>query len=246
MKKILVFFFFVSFILNGCKNKKNDDDTIIPAKILYEEALSSLSKGDTKEAAENFGKIFYQHPGDNIAPQSQLMHAYSLFIAGEYEEALDIIDVFIQVYPLHKDIAYAYYLKSMCFYADINSIYLDQEYVESAKESFEEIIRRFPNSVYAEDVKNKLYIVKENLAAKNMEIGRYYAKKSNPIAAINRFHHVLKFYEETNQIEEALYRMAESYSALGIVEEAKKYVILLAEKYPESKWTKYAEKFANN
>ena len=240
LAKLLRAFLIISLCLSGCKNKKNSDEVIIPAPVLYNEGIVLLEKKKYKKAAEEFEKVFYQHPGNEITPQSELMQAYSLFLAAQYEEAADILDTFINLHPANIDIAYAYYLKGLSYYMLISDVNHDQSRTLLAKDSFEEVIEKFPNTKYAIDSSLKIDLVNDHLAGKEMSIGRFYLKRKNPMAAINRFEEVINNYQTTSHSIEALYRLVESYMMLGLPEEAKKYALVLGYNYPNSQWYDYA------
>lgn len=235
---LLIQLIITSLILVGCKTKSTEESSITPASELYKNGLDLLENNKYSKAAEEFEKIFFQHPGDDITPQAELMEAYSLFLEREYDEAVDVLDTFIELHPMNVDIAYAYYLKALSYYMEISDVKLDQSRTILAKESLEEVIKRYPNSRYATDSTLKLDLVNDHLAGKEMEVGRFYLKKQNPIAAIKRFQEVVKNYQTTSHIEEALYRLTESFLLLGIDDEAKKYSLVLEKNYPSSNWYK--------
>lgn len=222
-------------LLASCKTTK-EDLTVTPSDTLYKNAEDFLAKKKYKAAAEEFGKIYFQHPGANITPQAEMMEAYSLYMEGEYEEAVDVLDIFIKLHPMHEDIAYVYYLKSLCYYMDISDSEHDQGKTESAKLAFTEVINRFPTTKYAIDANLKMDLINDHLAGREMNIGRIYLKKQNPIAAIKRFQKVINEFQSTNHTAEALYRMVECYTMLGLKEEAKKYAAILGHNYLDSHW----------
>lgn len=226
--------------LSACSKKKKYSDDIIPAELLYNNGVELLEKGDYEKAADEFEKVFFQHPGNEIAPKSELMQAYSLYLAGEYDLAVDILDIFIKLHPRHEEVAYAYYMKALANYTQVSSVDLDQSRSKMAKHDFETVIKRFPHTKYATDASMKLDLVDNHLAGKEMYVGRYYLDKKNPIAAIRRFQTVINDYPHTTHIEEALYRMVESNIMLGLQEEAKKYAAVLGHNYPEGSWYKRA------
>ncbi|HJD55873.1 MAG TPA: outer membrane protein assembly factor BamD [Rickettsia endosymbiont of Pyrocoelia pectoralis] len=242
LAKLLCILFLTSLSLIGCKSKKNNDDIVTPIPKLYNEGITLLEKKKYTKAAEEFGKVFYQHPGDQLTPQAELMQSYSLFLASQYEEAVDVLDVFINLHPANIDIAYAYYLKALSYYMLISDVNHDQSKTFLAKDSFEEVIERFPNTKYAIDSSLKIDLVNDHLAGKEITIGRFYLKKKNPMAAINRFEEVIDNYQTTSHSIEALYRLTESYMMLGLPEEAKKYASVLGHNYPNSQWYSYAYK----
>ena len=164
------------FSLISCKSKLKDEE-IIPPQQSYDAGIVQLEKGEYKKAAEHFEKVFFQHPGNAITPQAELMQAYSLYLAGEYDEAIDVLDIFIKLHPRHEDIAYAYYSKALSNYVQISSVLLDQSRTRYAKEGLEEVIRRFPATKYAIDAALKLDLVNDHLAGQEMSVGRYYLKR---------------------------------------------------------------------
>jgi outer membrane protein assembly factor BamD len=227
-----------SLMLSACKSGKKIDDEIEPAELIYENAVREFEEGNWQKASDEFEKIFFQHPGNDITPKAELMQAYSLYLAREYDESADVLDIFIKLHPRNESIAYAYYLKALANYAQISNVKLDQSRTRFAKEGFEEVIRRFPNTKYAIDASLKIDLVNDHLAGKEMLVGIYYLKKKNPISAIKRFQTVIDQYDTTAHAPEALYRLVESNLMLGLRDEAQKYAAVLGHNYPESSWYK--------
>ncbi|ADE29693.1 outer membrane protein assembly factor BamD [Rickettsia prowazekii] len=246
LTKLLSALLVIGLVLGGCKSKKDSNDIVAPIATLYNEGIILLDKKKYKKAAEEFGKIFYQHPGNEMTPQAELMQAYSLFLAAQYEEAVDILNMFINLHPANIDIAYAYYLKALSYYMLISDVNHDQSRTFLSKDSFEDVITKFPNTKYAIDSSLKIDLVNDHLAGKEMMIGRFYLKKKNPMAAINRFEEVIDNYQTTYHSVEALYRLVESYMMLGLHDEAKKYTSVLGYNYPNSKWYSYAYRLVKN
>ncbi|MBP7189856.1 MAG: outer membrane protein assembly factor BamD [Rickettsiaceae bacterium] len=222
-------------LLASCKTTK-EDLTVTPSDTLYKNAEGFLAQKKYKAAAEEFGKIYFQHPGAEITPQAEIMEAYSLYMEGEYEEAIDVLDIFIRLHPMHQDISYVYYLKGLCYYMEISDSEHDQGKTDSAKLVFTEVINRFPATKYAIDANMKMDLINDHLAGNQMNIGRLYLRKKNPISAIKRFQKVIKEFQTTAHTQEALYRIVECYSLLGLKEEAKKYAAVLGHNYQDSKW----------
>jgi len=237
MNKNFIFLPFILLIvtLSACKSKLLDEE-IIPAQQSYDSGVAQLEKGEYKKAAEHFEKVFFHHPGNEITPYAELMQAYSLYLAGEYDESADVLDIFIKLHPRHKDIAYAYYLQALDNYVQISSVKLDQSRTRYAKEGFEELINRFPGSKYALDAALKIDLVNDHLAGKEMLVGRYYLNKKNPVAAVKRFQNVIDQYDTTSHAEEALYRLVETNLMLGLKDEAAKYADVLGHNYPNGHW----------
>lgn len=221
----------------SCKTKK-DDDAIIPANELYANGLESFEQQKYKVAADEFAKIYFQHPGTGLSAKAEIMEAYSLYLAGEYDEATDVLDIFIKLHPVHQDIAYVYYLKALSYYMQMSNADHDQSKTELAKAALSDVIIKFPHTKYATDAALKMDLVNDHLAGAEMNIGRFYLAQNNPIAAAGRFEVVVRDYQTTSHAPEALYRMVESYMMLGLKNEALKYAAVLGYNYPESIWYK--------
>ncbi len=242
----IILIILVSTSLFACKSKKDDEGIMVPAITSYQKGLEAFKKEKFTEAADQFDKVYFQHPGSDITPYAELMEAYSLYQARQYPEALEVLDNFILIHPMHEDISYAYYLKGLTYYMQISDIHHDQEITQKAQDSLEETISRFPGTKYAVDVAIKLDLVNDHLAGKEMDIGRYYQKILNPIGAINRFQSIIEHYQTTSHTPEALYRLVESFEILGLRDEAKKYASVLVFNYPDSSWASHAKQLIQN
>lgn len=236
----------IAILLSGCNNKKHIEDSVTPVQVLYDSGVELLSQKKYSKAADEFEKIFFQHPGNKITPQAELMQAYALYLDKEYDVASDVLEVFTKLHPRHEDIAYAYYMIGLVNYVQISSVSLDQSRTKLAKDNFELVINRFPGTKYAVDSALKLDLVNDHLAGKEMTVGRYYLKNFNPIAAIKRFQMVISDYPTTTHSEEALFRMVESNLMLGLLDEAQKYAAVLGHNYPEGTWYKKAYHLINH
>lgn len=238
-KKIIVLI--CCLILVSCVGKEKEDKLAkLTPEQLYSDGVVHLKNRSYKESIKYFERISQEYPYFPLASRAQLMESYAYYKSQKFEYTIASLEDYISLYPGDKDIEYAYYLKALCYYDQIENIKLDQSITEKARISLIEVINRFPESKYARDSKLKLNLVLDHLAGKEMEIGRFYLKKGDIIAAINRFKIVVDQYQTTNQIEEALYRMVFCYYSLGIDKEAKKYTAVLGNNYPESKWYKYS------
>jgi outer membrane protein assembly factor BamD len=224
-----------SFLLASCSNDKEKYEEK-PVEVLYKRAEKLLEEGKNKKAGIAFEEVIRQHPYSGWAKQAQLMAAYAYYKAQSFEDAVAALDTYIQIYPGSQDIAYAYFLKGMCYYVQISTVDRDQEMTELARQTFEELIRRFPKSKYSKDAKLKLDLVYEHLAGKNMEIGRFYLSQKLLIAALNRFQEVIKKYEGTSHVPEALHRLIEIYLMLGIIDEAQATAVVLGHNYSDNIW----------
>lgn len=209
---------------------------------LYNRAYKSLNKTQYTKAAENFEKVELEHPYSKWATKAKLMGAYAYYKDQKYDDAIMALDRFIKYHPGNKDIAYAYYMKGLCYYEQIVGIEKDQENTKLAMESFNQVIVRFPDTDYAEDADKKMNLINDRLAGHEMEIGRFYLGQNNYLSALNRFSVVVTNYQTTAHIEEALYRQVEIYQILGLSKEATDAAKVLNYNYPKSKWNIRAQK----
>ncbi|MSO70685.1 MAG: outer membrane protein assembly factor BamD [Alphaproteobacteria bacterium] len=223
-------------LLSGCAADKSQDYVERPVEQLYNEAVDLLAKNDLKGAAKAFDEVERQHPYSSWANKAQVMSAFSHYQAGEYDEAILAAERFIELHPGSPDAPYAYYLKGLSYYEQISQVSRDQKMTVRAQSSLQELMRRYPESEYARDARIKLDLVNDHLAGKEMEVGRYYLKRGNYMAAINRFRAVLDTYQTTSHAPEALHRLAESYTALGLIEEARQVATVLGHNFPNSPW----------
>jgi outer membrane protein assembly factor BamD len=207
---------------------------------LYNEGLAELQSGSYKKANKKFAEVERQHPYSKWATKSILMQAFASYQSNSYDDAINSGQRFITLHPGHKDTPYAYYLVAISEYEQIADIRRDQSRTEKAVEALEEVARRFPESQYAADAQKKAAVGRDQLAAKEMEVGRYYMKKGSYLAGINRFKKVVTDYQTSSHTPEALYRLAEGYMALGVVSEAQTAAAVLGHNYPNSEWYKDA------
>lgn len=230
--------FFSTWILAACSDTPKDDYKERSVEELYQEAYGYLHKDNPIMAAKTFEEVERQHPYSSWAPKSEILAAYSFYLAQKYEEAASLLETFIQVHPSHKEIAYAYYLLGLCYYEQMSGIERDQQMTELALQTFDELLKRFPNSPYAKDARLKIDLALDHLAGREMEIGRFYLNSHQPIAALNRFKYVTQKFQTTTHTAEALYRMVEVYLILGIKQEARRVAAVLGHNYPQSIWYK--------
>lgn len=227
--------------LAACSDAKNEAYIEKPVDDLYNKAMDALVEENYTAAAKTFDQVESQHPYSAWATKSQLMQVYALYENGAYDDAVIAADRFIQLHPGHRDVAYAYYLKAICFYMQITDVGRDQKLTELALKSLDDVVRRFPDSKYARDAKLKLDFTRDHLAGKEMEIGRYYLKRQEYLAAMNRFKRVVDNYQTTTHVPEALERLVECDLALGLTKEAKDNAAVLGYNYPGSRW--YSEAY---
>ena len=223
-------------LLAGCTVKEKDEYVERPVDELYNEAIDLLQSGEYKLATQRFDEVERQHPYSVWATKAQLMAAYSYYQSNRYDDAIVALDRFIQLHPSNRDIAYAYYLKGLSYYEQISDVSRDQKMTELALASLNEVMTRFPTSKYARDAKLKIDLTYDHLAGKEMVIGRYYQRNGHYLAAINRFKSVVDNYQTTTHVPEALHRLVESYTALGVHDEARRVAAVLGHNFPGSEW----------
>ena len=202
----------------------------------YEEGMKQLNLGQSLIAVKKFNEAELLFPQSKWAPRSALMSAYAYYDYSFYSDAVDEVNRFLKTYPNSNRKDYAHYLKAMSFYNQIVDEKKDLGPILEAKQSFQFIITEYPESEYAMDASFKLELIEEILAAKEMHIGRFYLKKEKWIPAINRFKKVIRDYDRSIYAEEALHRLVEVHYRIGLLEESKKYAILLGYNYQSGEW----------
>ena len=229
--------------LAACSGKDDDNKTYVeqPVEQLYNQALDALGAGQYKTAAKGFEEVDRQHPYSVWATKAQIMAAFSFYQANKYDDAILALDRFIQLHPGHRDIAYAYYLKALCYYEQISDVGRDQRITEQALNSLADVVKRFPETGYARDARLKVDLAIDHLGGKEMDIGRFYQRQRQYVAAINRYRMVIEKYQTTTHTPEALHRLVECYLALGVQQEAKMAAAVLGHNYPGSDW--YADSY---
>jgi outer membrane protein assembly factor BamD len=218
-----------------------------PAEKLYNEGVYLLNqKREFKDAAKKFEEVERQHPYSEWARKSLIMTAYARYEAKDYDDAVNAARRYITLHPGSPDAAYAQYLIGSAFYDQIPDITRDQGRSERALQAFDEVIRKYPNTEYAMASKRKIEMARDNVAGKEMMIGRYYLNKKDFTGAINRFKVVVTQYQTTRHVEEALARLTEAYMALGIVNEAQTAAAVLGHNFPDSTWYSDAYKLVKS
>lgn len=233
-----------SLLLVAACSSSSDEDAYIerPAEDFYNMGLNALADNNYDAAVSNFDEVERQHPYSSWAPRAQLMAAYAHYRAQEYADAILALDRFIQLNPGHPNIDYAYYMKAICYYEQISDVERDQSMTREALDTLEEVVNRFPDSAYARDAELKIDLAVDHLAGKHMSIGRYYLRRGEYLAAINRFQTVVRDYQTTTHVPEALHRLVEAYMALGVYDEAQSTAAVLGHNYPGSEW--YIDSYA--
>ena len=236
------FLAFVATLLLACSKKEIKESIIIEKSMesqvleAYQEGMRALNENDVLYAAKKFNEAEILFPQSSWAPKSALMASYSYYKQDYYADAIAELQRFLKIYPRHKNISYAYYLLAMCYYEQIVDEKKDLESIQNAKETFEILIDKFPNTEYSLDAKFKIDLINDTLASKEMYLGRYYIDRKKWIAAINRFRTVVDEFDQTIYTQEALHRLVEIHYMIGLEQEGKKYANLLGYNYQSSIW----------
>jgi outer membrane protein assembly factor BamD len=233
-----------SVALAGCANgfgkhktaAREEAYTERPVDQLYRAGAQRLDSRKWNEAIDYFSEVERQHPYSEWSRRSILMQAYAHYQANEYEDSISDADRFIQLYPGSPNAAYAFYLKSICYFEQIMDVGRDQGSTRNALAALRDVVQRYPRSSYARDAKVKIDMVNDQLAGKEMAIGRWYLNQNQPLAAIGRFKTVIERYQTTSHTPEALYRLVESDLTLGLTDEAKRNGAVLGYNFPGDAW----------
>ena len=248
--KILLTLTFI-FLLNSCSKNVEDvkfiketsqNEEIISA---YNKGMSLIETGDYFAASKKFLEVEILLPQSQWAPKSVLMASYSYYLQNYYSLAIENLNRYFKTYPKDKNMAYAHYLLAMCYYETIEGEKKDLAPLIASKKELIFIIENYPETDYAYDARYKIDLINDTLAAKEVYIGRHYVKKKKWIPALNRFKSVLKNYETTNHVEEAIHRLVEIYYILGMEDESLKYASLLGYNYNSGEWYKETYKIFN-
>ena len=253
MSKIVKFILIsILIFLPNCKNNSEKEISVIEEKDLdlqmiesYKEGLKFLDDNSPLLAAKKFNEAELLYPQSKWAPRSSLMSAYSYYYGSYYADSIEELKRFINIYPNHERLSYAYYLIAMSYYERIIDVQRDSRMTLKAKESFETLIKLFPDSDYSREAKLKIELTRSNIAGKQMAIGRFYQSQKQFSAAIRRFKIVIENYETTDQTPEALLRLSECYLALGAKEEAQRSASVLIYNFPNSEWVKKLPDYFN-
>ena len=213
-----------------------------PVELLYATGAQKLDRGQWNDATQYFDEVERQHPYSEWSRRSILMTAYARYQNNQYDDAVEAADRFISLYPGNPSTPYAYYLKAQCWFEQIDDVGRDQGYTEQALAALNEVVKRYPNTSYAVDSRLKIDMVNDQLAGKEMTVGRWYLRQNQPIAAVGRFKTVVDRFQTTSHTPEALYRMVEANLTLGLPDEAKKDGAVLGFNFPGDPW--YADAYA--
>ena len=220
----------------GGRNKAETRYVARDVNTLYNAGWDRLRRRNYVTAAAIFDEVERQHPYSVWARRAQLMSAFSYYAARDHTKSIDSARRFLSIHPGNRDAPYALYLIALNYYEQISDVTRDQAVTRQALESLGEVVRRYPNTRYADDSRLKIDLVRDHLAGKEMEIGRYYQRRRQWLAATIRFRTVIDDYQTTSHAPEALMRLTESYLALGVPEEARRAAAVLGANYPQSRW----------
>ena len=250
-KHIIFLFIYIIFIVSCSKDKSKVDQVLLEQDIeaemilAYKEGMKQLEKGDALFASKKFDEAEILFPQSIWAAKASLMSAYALYSQNYYDDAIFNLERHIKNYPKDKDLVYAHYLIAICYFEQLYDERKDLKPLVKAREKFEHILKKYPNTDYAIDAKWKMGLIVDQMAAKEMYIGRYYMRVEKWIAAINRFKFVVKYYDTTIYIEEALHRLVEIYYKIGLVEDAQKVAAILGYNYGSGEWYKNSYRIFN-
>ncbi len=213
-----------------------------PGGALYNRGLGYLNAGKYSDAIKSFNEVDRQHPYSEWARKSIVMSAFASYRRGDYDTAIQAANRYLTLYPGNEDAAYAQYILGQCYFAQVKDVTRDQEATRKALNAMQEIITKYPDSEYAADARQKVLATTDQLAGKEMQVGRYYLERREYVAAINRFDVVVTEYPQTRHVEEALERLVEANLAMGLVREAQTAASVLGHNFPDSQWYKDAYK----
>jgi len=233
----------VVIALAGCNlfgPSKIKEEAIIPPEVLYQTALNEMDAQRYQTAVKALEKLERQHPYSEYNEKAKVMQVYANYRIGHFDEAILAADRFLALYPNSKEVPYILWLKGTAYYAQIKDITRDQQLSRDAIDTYQLLIANYPQSEHAKDAKDKLVVAYDQLAGKEMSVGRYYEGNGQYAAAINRFRIVAEQYQTSTHIEEALFRLTEANLALGLTHEAQTAAAVLGHNYPSSSWYKQA------
>jgi len=235
--------------LSACSSKDELDEFALndtPAEVLFNEGLALRAQGKLKDSTTKFEELDKLYPYSEYSKKSLVNLAYLNYTRGKYTETVTAANRFVTLYPGDSDSAYMLYLVGQSYYRQMPDITRDQEVTERSASAFSELIQRFPESEYVPDAERKLLIVQDQLGGKEMQVGRFYLKKRNYVAGINRFKTVVTNYQTSRHVEEALFRLTEAYYALGVINEAQTAAAVLGHNFPDTQWYKDAYSLLNS
>lgn len=225
-------------ILAGCGGADNEIIAEQPLPVIYENAYAEFNEKNYEEAAAEFLRAETQHPASPWAPDALIMAAYSHYMDGDFAGALLATDRFMRFHPGHRDVPYVMYLRGMCYYRQVSDVRREPGMSAYALQQFQTLVQRFPTSEYAKNAENKIIILKNYIAGKVMYSARQDMQNENWTSAINQLQTVVRDAQETAMTPEAMYRLSEAYTAIGLPDQAHGYSEMLKLNFPDNEWTK--------
>jgi outer membrane protein assembly factor BamD len=222
--------------LQGSRTKADTRYVARDVNTLYNAGWDRMREHNYRAAAVIFDEVERQHPYSVWARRAQLMSAFNYYAAGDHTKSIESARRFLSIHPGNRDAPYALYLVALNYYEQISDVTRDQAITRQALESLGEVVRRYPTTPYADDARIKVDLVRDHLAGKEMEIGRFYQRRRLWLAATVRFRTVIDDYQTTSHAPEALMRLTESYLALGVPQEAQRAASVLGANYPNTRW----------
>lgn len=242
-RSLLVPVILLPLAIAGCASDKDIDlasyvETVDPADVLYNQGLANLETGRLKEASAKFSTLDRQHPYSEYARKAMVMSAFTNYRQGNYQDAINSGERYVQLYPSSSEAAYAQYIIGLSYWRQIRDVTQDQKESRRTVEAMTQVVERWPDSEYVDDAQAKIRYARDQLAGKEMQVGRYYLERREYLAAIKRFRVVVETYSNTRHVEESLARLTEAYYAMGLASEAQTAAAVLGHNYPESQWYK--------
>ncbi|SSC66334.1 outer membrane protein assembly factor BamD [Ciceribacter selenitireducens] len=233
-------------LLAACQSDPDIDITKLgietdPPETLYNQGLANIKAGNIVEASRKFDAIDAQHPFSEWSQKALVMSTFTKYRLARYTDAVAAGNRYLNLYPRSDDSAYVQYLVGLSYWKQIVNVTQDQKTSLQTIDAMQKVIDNYPDSEYVDDAQAKIRFARDQLAGKEMQVGRYYLERKEYLAAISRFRAVVEKYPNTNQIEEALARLVEAYFALGVVQEAQTAAAVLGHNYPDSQW--YADSY---
>ena len=237
MKKAFIFLF-SALMLAGCAGGNTEIVAEQTLPDIYASAYAEFNDENYEQAAAEFLKAETQYPSSQWAADALIMAAYSQYLDGDFAGAILATDRFMRFHPGHADVPYVMYLRGMCYYRQVSDVRREPGMSAYALQQFQTLLKRFPRSPYAKNAQNKIIILKNYIAGKVMYSARNDMRKENWASAINRLQSVVTDAQETVMTAEALYRLTECYTAIGLPEQANGYAQMLKLNFPDNEWTK--------
>lgn len=235
-------------VLTACQGNRQDRLAYVerPVEQLYTAAMAQLDSGSNDRAILMFNEVERQHPYSEWARRSTLMSAYASYEDRRFDAAIETAQRYIALHPAGDGAAYAYYIIAISHFEQIVDVGRDQKTTELARDAFQDVIRRFPETDYARDATVKMDMINDHLAGKEMEIGRWYLRRNQHLSAVNRFRNVVVDYDTTSHAAEALHRLVETYLSLGLRQEAVAAGAVLGRNFPDSDWYRDSYRLLTN